>query len=161
MKIVNGNGKLNCTAPCPKSTAVLLPQYIYMWVSLSHVSHTIRGPTGSVTATSNDCVAVYDECAWMGNVLGHFHDDVIKWKHFSALLVLCAGNSLVTGEFPSQRPVTRSFDVFFGPRPNKQLSKQSWGWWIETPPCPLWRHCNVVTAYQHNKAEWRWCASMN
>ena len=30
---------------------------------------------------------------------------------FSALLALCAGNSLVTGEFPTQRPVTRSFDV--------------------------------------------------
>ena len=30
-----------------------------------------------------------------------------------ALLALCAGNSPVTGEFPSQRPVTRSFDVFF------------------------------------------------
>ena len=32
---------------------------------------------------------------------------------FSALLALCAGNSPVTGEFPAQRPVTRSFDVFF------------------------------------------------
>ena len=31
---------------------------------------------------------------------------------FSALLALCAGNSQVTGEFPSQRPVTRSFDIF-------------------------------------------------
>ena len=32
---------------------------------------------------------------------------------FSALLALCAGNSPVTGEFSTQRPVTRSFDVFF------------------------------------------------
>ena len=31
---------------------------------------------------------------------------------FSALLALCAGNSPVTGEFPAQRPVTQSFDVF-------------------------------------------------
>ena len=31
----------------------------------------------------------------------------------SALLAICAGNSLVTGEFPAQRPATRSFDVFF------------------------------------------------
>ena len=46
---------------------------------------------------------------------------------FSALLALCAGNSPVSGEFPAQRPVTRSFDVFFDLRPNKQLSKQSWG----------------------------------
>ena len=39
------------------------------------------------------------------------------WRHqmetFYALLALCAGNSLVTGEFASQRPVTRSFGVFF------------------------------------------------
>ena len=32
---------------------------------------------------------------------------------FSALLALCAGYLSVTGEFPTQRPVTRSFDVFF------------------------------------------------
>ena len=37
----------------------------------------------------------------------------VSWKHFSALLVLCAGNSTITGEFQSQRPVTRNFDVFF------------------------------------------------
>ena len=50
---------------------------------------------------------------------------------------------LVTGEFPTQRPVTRSFDVFFDLHLNKQLSKQSCGWWFETPSCPLWRQCNV------------------
>ena len=32
-------------------------------------------------------------------------------ERFSALLALCAGNSLVTGEFTAQRPVTQSFDV--------------------------------------------------
>ena len=32
---------------------------------------------------------------------------------FSALLALCAGNSAITGELPSQRPVARSFDIFF------------------------------------------------
>ena len=41
-------------------------------------------------------------------------NDVTKWTHFpSSVLALCAGNSPVTGEFPAQRPVTRSFDVFF------------------------------------------------
>ena len=38
----------------------------------------------------------------------------------SALLAICAGNSPVTGEFPSQRPVTRSFDVFFYLRLNRR-----------------------------------------
>ena len=50
---------------------------------------------------------------------------------FSVLLAIYAGNSPVPGEFPVQRPVTRSFDVFFDLRLNKQLSKQSWGWWFE------------------------------
>ena len=61
---------------------------------------------------------------------------------FSASLALYAGNSPVPGEFPAQRPVTRSFDVFFDLRPNKRLSKQSWGWWFETPSRSIWRHCN-------------------
>ena len=46
------------------------------------------------------------------------------------------------GEFPAQRPVTRSFDVFFDLRLNKRLSKQPWGWWFETPSWSLWRQCN-------------------
>ena len=69
------------------------------------------------------------------------------WRHqmetFSALLPVCAGNSPVPGEFPAQRPVTRSFHAFFDLRLNKPLSKQSWGWWFETLSRPLWRHCNV------------------
>ena len=46
------------------------------------------------------------------------------------------------GEFPARRPVTRGFDVFFDLRLNKQLSKQPWGWWFETPSWSLWRQCN-------------------
>ena len=63
---------------------------------------------------------------------------------FSALLAICAGNSPVPGEFPLQRPVTRSFDVFFDLRLNNRLSKQLWDWWLETQSHPLWRHCNVL-----------------
>ena len=63
---------------------------------------------------------------------------------FSALLALCAGNSPVPGEFPAQRPATRSFDVFFDLRLNKRFSTQSGDWWFETLSCPLWRHCNVL-----------------
>ena len=42
---------------------------------------------------------------------------------FSALLAICAGNSPATGELPAQRPVTRSFGVFFDLRLNKLLNK--------------------------------------
>ena len=70
--------------------------------------------------------------------------NVSGWRHqieaFSALVALCAENSPVTAEFPAQSPVTRSFDVLFDLRLNKRLSKQSWGWWFETPSRPLWRH---------------------
>ena len=46
------------------------------------------------------------------------------------------------GEFPAQRPVTRSFGVFFDLSLNKRLSKQLRGWWFGTQSRPLWRHCN-------------------
>ena len=76
------------------------------------------------------------------------------WRHqmerFSALKAICAGNSPVIGEFPTQRPVTLSFDVFFHLRLNKQLSKQSRCWWFETLLRPLWRHCNVCFNNLHD-----------
>ena len=78
---------------------------------------------------------------------------------FSALLAICAGNSQVPGEFPAQRPVTRSFDVFFDLRLNKQWVNNGEAgdlrryrvhcdvtvineWWFETLSRPLWRQCN-------------------
>ena len=42
---------------------------------------------------------------------------------FSVFLAICVGNSPVTGEFPAQRPVTRSFDVFFDLRLNKRQNE--------------------------------------
>ena len=79
---------------------------------------------------------------WLTNGLPHFHwshgrgllrvscsPEISWWRHqieaISALLAICAGNSPVTGEFPTQRPVARSFDVFFDLRLNKRLSKNN------------------------------------
>ena len=77
---------------------------------------------------------------WHGNLF--YHDDVIKWKHFPRYWPFVWGihRSPVNS---TQRPVTRSFDVFFDLRLNKRLSNQSWGWWFETLSRPLWRHCDV------------------
>ena len=73
------------------------------------------------------------------------------WPHpmetFSAIRAICVGNSPVTDEFPAQRPVMRSFDVFFHLRLNKPLSEQWWGWWVETLSRPSWRHCYVFLDY--------------
>ena len=49
-------------------------------------------------------------------------NDVIKWKFFSRYW------PFVRRIHRGQRPVTRSFVVFFDLRPNKQLSKQWRGW---------------------------------
>ena len=71
----------------------------------------------------------------------------------SALLAICAGNSPVTGEFPTKRPVTRSFDVFFDLRLNKRLSKQWWGQWFEMPSRPLWRPYNVTSQVKSRQSQ--------
>ena len=81
---------------------------------------------------------------WSKYSLGMLRLQGFAWRRYqmetlSALLAICA----VPGEFPQQRPVTRSFDVFMNLHPNKRLSKQWWGWWFETTPCPLRRHRNV------------------
>ena len=84
---------------------------------------------------------------WMRNIriyLGVIYSDFkpcVKWGKG-----WCTGNSLVTSELPSQRPVTQSFEVFFDLRLNKRLSKQSRRWWFQRPPHPLWHHCNGMTA---------------
>ena len=87
---------------------------------------------------------------------------------FSALLAICARNSPATGEFPAQRPVTRSFDVFFDLRLNKRLSKQLWRWWFPGEfPAQMaciaenvsiwWRHHDIGTFWKlccHNLFFW-------
>ena len=79
------------------------------------------------------------------------------------------------GEFPSQRPVTRSFDVFFDLPLNKRLSKQPWGWWFETPAWSLWRHRNLTSLWRiefpwanfymiisvENLRIWKFCATFH
>ena len=94
--------------------------FFFVWSSFPAVLHSV----GSGVVWITDCppYVLYHTISW--------------WRHqmetFSVLLALCAGNSPVTGEFLAQRPVTRSFDVFFDLQLNKRLSKQSWGWWFET-----------------------------
>ena len=92
-----------------------------------------------------------DEAIFLGDlsyVLSLAHNS--RWLHqmktFSASLALCEMYPPEeTRWFPSKRPVTRSFDVFFDLRLNKRLSKQSRHRWFETPSRSLWRHWNVYT----------------
>ena len=109
-----------------------------VWLCNSHLSHI---PQGNLTD--------FETILWLARkaitkTARHRHDDVIKWKHFRVTGLLC-------GEFTGHRwiPITMASDAelwfFFNLRPNKRLSKQSWGWWFETPSCSLWRHCNALT----------------
>ena len=70
------------------------------------------------------------------------------WRHqmetFSALLAICARNSPVPGEFLAQRPVTRSFDVFFDLRLNKRLNKQSLVIWNAIVPIITSLLCSFI-----------------
>ena len=96
----------------------------------------------SFIAKSNPRHSLWPSDLWCGDLNGIL-DKYSLWWHqmesFSALLAICVWNSLVTGEFPAQRRVTRSFDVFFDLSLNRRLSKQWWGWWFETPSRPIWR----------------------
>ena len=54
--------------------------------------------------------------------------------------------NFITGAFSEQRPVTRSFDVFFDLHLNKRWNKQSRRRWFQMPSRSLWRHCNAATS---------------
>ena len=125
---------LDGTKPLPEPMLTVRSSGNYLKAILQEV------PRPSVTKISFIRCHVNHPGAWEMWYL--LHDDLIKWKHFLALLALCVGNSPVTGEFPAQRPVIRSFGVFFDLHLNKRLSKQSRRWWFETPSRSLWRHCN-------------------
>ena len=120
---------------------VIKPQYInsFKWVN-----------TTKSASVKNDLVMRWIRCIFPQ-----------PWRHhqmetFSALLAICAGNSPVNGEFPAQRSVTRSFDVFFHLCLNKRLSKQSWGWWFETLSCPLWRRdVSVMLSSERMLTNWQ------
>ena len=72
------------------------------------------------------------------------HDDVIEWKSFPCYCPFVRGIHRSPVSSHAQRPVTRSFDVFFDRRLNKRLSKQSRCRWFETPSHSLCRHCDAT-----------------
>ena len=81
---------------------------------------------------------------------------------FSLLYLMTSSNGHIVrvtdplcGEINGHRwiPLTKAsdadFDVFFDLCLNKQLSKQSWGWWFETPSRSLWHHYNEIIGKQY------------
>ena len=86
-------------------------------------------------------------------ILSREHDDVMK--KLSVMITSSNENIFrvtghLCGEFAGHQwiPCTKASDAelwcFCLICLNKRLSKQSWGWWLETPLSPLWRHCNGI-----------------
>ena len=127
-------------------TSILTPDIIVycIWMRFRNFDHVLVAFVVPLPYMSFPWVT--KPCVILAHSKAHIQGKPL-WRHqmetFSALLAICAGNLPVPGEFPEQRPVTRSFDVFFDLRLNKLLSKQSWGWWFETLSNSLWRHRNV------------------
>ena len=117
-------------------------------------SFTVRSSVVGVLPRWTLCPTLpYPTCLWSEDVVRepvdklHFMMTSSNGNIFRVTGPLC-GEFTGPGEFPAQRPVTRSFDIFFDLRPNKRLSKQPWGWWFETPSWSLWRQCNVRVLIQ-------------
>ena len=75
--------------------------------------------------------AHYDVSVMFKNFTTGYLSWVIRFPRY--WLVVRGIHCRVTGLFPSQRPVTRSFDVLFDLSLNKRLNKQSRRMWFETP----------------------------
>ena len=96
-----------------------------MWLSSSLQSSSSLGTSYSpafLRAYLAVSVSNTNIRAWILLIL--YHNDVIKWKHY-----------------PRYWPFVRGIHWS---ELNKRLSKQSWGWWFETPSHSLWRHCNAA-----------------
>ena len=70
-----------------------------------------------------------------------FHDDVIKWKHFPRSWPFVRGIHRSSVNSPHKGQWRGALLCSLICALNKQLSKQSWGWWFETQSRSLWRHC--------------------
>ena len=133
------------------STVTITPLYDYCTTCISRNSHSkYFGRVGNLLVylfwlvcifTLNPsmqwlstCFISYPQECVISQLIPH---DVIKWNHFLRYWSFVRGIHRVTGEFPPQSPVTRSFDLFLDLRLNKRLSKQSWSWWFETPSIAL------------------------
>ena len=90
---------------------------------------------------------------------------ITEWRHHDIMMTSPNGNMFrVTGPLwgestgprwiPSQRPITRSFAVFFDLRLNKGFSKQSIRLWFKTPSRSLWRHCNDGNDFRFTGILW-------
>ena len=78
-----------------------------------------------------------------------YHDDVIKWKHFPRYWPFVRGIHRSPVNSPRKGQRRGAFIFNFDLCLNKRLSKHLRCWWLETPSCSLWRHCNATSSWRH------------
>ena len=95
-------------------------------------------------------IPTYNDLNWLkerGNiydVMGKYFSKCIKKVMVSLRELWLQVKPGLGWNFLISKPAPhKSFDVWFDLHLNKRLSKQSWGWWVETPSPSLWRHCNA------------------
>ena len=110
---------------------------------LSHKGPMGRSVDASFIVNHQKTVNKQSSCRWFYRQW-RSHDVIViyLWSWWRGNIFRVAGPLTITGEFPSQTPVTRSFDVSFDLRMNKQLSNQS-------KQRSLWRHCNDIHPCWH------------
>ena len=118
-----------------------------MWLYSYHIDFSIWRNDCTICITLSNAIELNP------NINAIFPENV--WKQCPRFMMISSNENIfrvtdhLCGEFTGpQRPVTRSFHVFF----DLHLSKQSWGWCFETSSCPFWRHCNFVSPFMH----WLW-----
>ena len=104
--------------------------------------HTVARFYCNVSLRSHFQLSVMPMIHWPILVMGNFTMTSSNGNIFSVTGPLCG--EFTPGELPSQRAVTRSFDIFIDLRLKKRLCKQSRRRWVETPSRSLWRHFNVI-----------------
>ena len=131
-----------------------LAKKLNSWATGRSVMNLSYNPLSMLSHKQNCHIHVLNKKSIVSNT---HHDDVIKWEHSPRYWPFVWGIHWSPVNSPHKWPVTRSFDVFFDLCLNKRLSKQSRGWWFETPLGSLWRHCNAIRTLsldQGNEGAW-------
>ena len=127
MSKFQGNCNRNTKIFCTKTSNILPIQWVRLHYFMQNIenTHPLDKPRLWRVGVSSELHAT--TLLSQGFLVSSCDVFVTRWRHqvetVSALLAISAGYSPVTGEFPSQKLVTRSFDVFFVLRLNKRLSK--------------------------------------
>ena len=95
---------------------------IYLLIENANISTGLDLPCFKITCNTDTFFILSEVCCLRTEAptLWRKHDGGVKWKHFPRYWPFC-GEFTGPGEIPSQRPVTRSFDVFFDQRMHKRL----------------------------------------